>query len=177
MVARLKGFVLLLALWAPAAAADDACPPTTERLAALATTLVLPPAAEAFAHTPTPAQERLIQFFEAHTGEVVLLDLRVRLAEPPSEPACAGNLTSPEAGELLLRLGANRLLVLERDPAVRTTFCQPTLEGFRYAGPVFVEPPPPLASLESWTLREVPVDALTLSQSRRCLGAQEAAPR
>ncbi len=169
VVRRLIVLAALLAAF-PARAAVE-CLPDERRLAALAVALDLPPAEEAFAREPSPEEETLAAFLRRRQGEVVLLDLRVRLSEPPPEPACRGNLTALEPGELWLRLTGPRLVILDRDPAVRLADCRPTGDGFAYSGFVYVAPPPEVASLRSWTLREVAVDALTASLTRRCLTA------
>lgn len=172
--------MVALSLPPPGAAAETAavtCGATDGRPAALSVRLTLPAAAEAFAVEPSAGEEALAAFLERHAGSVVLLELAVSLPGTAGPGRCEGNLRSVESDTLLLRLAANRLLVIVRRPKVRPDSCRPVPGGFRWSAPVRVGPPPADASLEAWTLREAAADPPGLDAARSCLAAAGASAR
>ncbi len=138
-------------------------------LPALRAEILLPAVERPFTAGPDSGIATLVTFLDRHEGEVVLLDLRVRSGEAAAG-ACRGNLAAVEPGEVLLRLPPNLLVIIE--PLVRGApfaFCHETRDGWRLSAFVFIEPPPEVASLRSWTLHPVVVDALLANRTRRCL--------
>ncbi len=146
-------------------AANADPPSTTPPFAGLSVRLELPPAERAWKAPPWDL--RLFSFLAERALEVVVLDLRVVRTggDDAGEPGCRGNLRTAEPGAVLMQF-RNRYLVIDAlDAGAPYAFCQPTRDGFRLFGFFFVEPPPELASLETWTLHPVAVapDAATLS--------------
>ncbi len=153
---------------APAAAAV-LCPAASDRLPGFSGEIALPPAERAFTAAETGDDAAFRDFLETHEGLVAYLELDVRRAEAPAEPACVGNLAGVEEGEMLLRLPATLVVVEDLASGAPQAFCQPDFDGFRLRGFFFIEPPPPVASLRAYRLVATKVDALVANRSLRCL--------
>ncbi len=172
---RLAGWPLaVLLLGAHPLAAAVLCPAAADRFPAFAGSLLLPPAERAFEAGEAADNAALLGFLEANEGLVAYLELAVERAEPPAEPACAGNLESVETGEILLRFGNSLVIVGDLAGGAPQALCQPDFEGFRLRGFFLVAPPPPVASLRAHRLTAVSVDALAANRTVVCL--RRAAP-
>ncbi len=156
---------------APVAAAV-VCPAEVDRLPGFSGEIALPLAERAFTTAESGDEPAFREFLEVNAGLVVYLELDVRRADAPEEPACIGNLVAVEEGEILLRLPAGLVVVEDLARGAPFASCQPDFDGFRLRGFFFLEPPPPVASLPTYRLVPTVVGALLANRSILCLRRQ-----
>ena len=166
---RARWLLAIALLAAPPVAAAVLCPAAEDRIPGFAGRLLLPSAARAFEGDGTADNAAFLDFLEANRGLVVYLELAVALAEPPAEPACAGNLAAVERDEILLRLPATLIALEDLATGAPQASCEPDFDGFRLRGFFLAAPPPPVASLRTYRLAALPVDALTANRTVICL--------